>query len=824
MLSRPLLIGVVPLVLVAACACGPIIAEEDLEAQSSAVITHPVVRFDGGVLDPDPGDPPLADGRVYIKALGHRCLDIGGRDAWVPGRPVVLEDCTYGVSQRVRVRELDASHDIELRAGALCIGVRGQYVQRGQVLELQACNGKGQQRFAFDGDALLMGGQYDGIHVNRREVIERANGATLAGTPLVVGARHISDAEYLRFHAADGSQTRPHTGFVRVANETALEAALLRGWGTVVEVEPRAALVLTHGPLRVPPGTTLRGYRMQLDPGPTILFQPKVGSTKDDYYYAFDLENDARVTGLRLLGPSRGLTEKDEPRSTHGVRTIGYAGMFVDHTEMSEFSIAAVSADGHASSWPEECPSSYPSWPRLPAVQVSDNFFHHNVRWGGGYGVVVNHGAFVDIRENTAYANRHTIAAQGHVENGYVAEDNFVLSEYPDYSSLDYGPQNDFDIHGNKYDDGHWRGGYSGDYLEIGWNTFLGKDQLSFQSRGTPCRFHALHDNTFRRPKGSSLDDKDGAIRHLTEDPAKVAIYANEYEARDPTEDLGVGDFDGDGFADVFVGTGRAWYFSSGGKTEWRYLNRASEHARELRFGDFDGDGRTDVLGVSTFDGKRAIDISWGGVSTWEHITTIDVALSDIAVGDFDGDGHADIFFADGAQWTFASGKNWFRAPFDRTLTFLAFSNRRTENLRFGDFDGPNGVPDGKTDIFGVTANDRWQVVTSGVSTQWQDLAGAPGSDGVAGLFTGDFDGDGWADIGRLKSSAFPPIMQWEYSPKGRSAFVALRTAAAGEAFAAMGRFAGTAKTDVLLWDGRDVSIAFGGANPVTAWSGAHLK
>src|SRR5262249_43144418 len=38
--------------------------------------------------------------------------------------------------------------------------------------------------------------------------------------------------------------------------------------------------------------------------------------------------------------------------------------------------------------------------------------------------------------------------------------------------------------------------------------------------------------------------------------------------------DFGVGDFDGDGVDDLFLGTGAGWWFSAGGKTEWRFLNR----------------------------------------------------------------------------------------------------------------------------------------------------------------------------------------------------------------------------------------------------------
>jgi len=99
--------------------------------------------------------------------------------------------------------------------------------------------------------------------------------------------------------------------------------------------------------------------------------------------------------------------------------------------------------------------------------------------------------------------------------------------------------------------------------------------------------------------------------------------------------DLAVGDFDGDGLQDVFLGTGVAWYFSSGGQAEWRFLNRMPEHASQLLFGDFDADGRTDVLALH----GSSMEVSWAGLSPWQTINTTTFPLSDMAIGDFNDDG-----------------------------------------------------------------------------------------------------------------------------------------------------------------------------------------
>ena len=155
--------------------------------------------------------------------------------------------------------------------------------------------------------------------------------------------------------------------------------------------------------------------------------------------------------------------------------------------------------------------------------------------------------------------------------------------------------------------------------------------------RGTPCREMRFHNNLLLRPQSES-------VKTLTKFPncgsgfPRHCDYRNHYSSPDPTNDLAVGDFDGDGVDDIFVGTGVAWYFSSGGRAEWRFLNRMPERASELLFGDFDGDGRTDVMALH----NGVIDVSWAGGSRWQSINVTAWSLSDLAVGDFDGDGNDD--------------------------------------------------------------------------------------------------------------------------------------------------------------------------------------
>ena len=216
--------------------------------------------------------------------------------------------------------------------------------------------------------------------------------------------------------------------------------------------------------------------------------------------------------------------------------------------------------------------------------------------------------------------------------------------------------------------------------------------------------------------------------------------YANP--AYGPTV-LGVGDFDGDKADDLFLATGTAWYYSAGGKTEWRFLSPKTETIGQLLLGDFDGDGRTDV--VTLQDGKFMV--SWGGLSTWEllnpnptagRLTLLPSAVTAMAVGDFDGNKLADIFWADGQTWWVSYGGT---TAFQEVQT----SSFHRSDLRFGDFNG-----DGRTDVFGISNTD-WEVSYApssgqGLFSSWRPLR-ARLTNTVAGLVVADFNGDGHADV-----------------------------------------------------------------------------
>src|SRR5262245_47676108 len=173
------------------------------------LLTILVVGMLGGCTpESPPSRPPakadLVDRLFIIRALGNRCVDTGEPERIAEQTSVVIRACRDAPAQRFRLQEIaeadPVSHDFILMipGTSFCLGVSGNAVSAGRALEVQTCTGSSHQRFAFDGDALLVGVQNDGVRVSRDFAIEPRDANTNEGTPLVVGTREFSDAEYWR--------------------------------------------------------------------------------------------------------------------------------------------------------------------------------------------------------------------------------------------------------------------------------------------------------------------------------------------------------------------------------------------------------------------------------------------------------------------------------------------------------------------------------------------------------------------------------------------------------------------------------------------------
>ncbi|BCJ72588.1 hypothetical protein CS0771_21320 [Catellatospora sp. IY07-71] len=236
--------------------------------------------------------------------------------------------------------------------------------------------------------------------------------------------------------------------------------------------------------------------------------------------------------------------------------------------------------------------------------------------------------------------------------------------------------------------------------------------------------------------------------------PSVLQPFASGYS---PPDWAGVGDFNGDGRADI------AWYHESTGAVRVSFSNGSGMGSSVEWVSGF---GRPDWAGVGDFNGDGKDDLAW--YHTWKNGGEIDTLItgSDGAgpsvletfvqgygppdwagVGDFNGDGRADIA--------------WYEEWKDRTIT-LNFSDAagamessadwssghdRPDWASTGDYNG-----DGKADIawYHASRNDGEikVLVTDSAGTGpsgMQPFASGYGMPGWAGV--GDFNGDGRDDI-----------------------------------------------------------------------------
>ena len=793
------------------------------------------------VIDPTPDDPPpviLAAAEAPATALPVYIDDCTARGGPLP------DDVIERKLQRIVVEEINEFHEVLLRAGDKYIGVAGGALAEGAPLELQDYTGREGQIFALDGDSLIAvrySTDPDGVFVIRNWdfVVEVKNGRSLGGTPLVLGHRDLNEREFWDFNSVDGSYRAPTSGFVRVPQEEMdFFVALAKAhWGSVVQIAPDHEIDLSlSDSLGIPAGVTIRGNRRGLDQGARFSSEQDT----DDGLQLFGGGDFVRITGVQLVGPSR---SKSAPMGYKGFSVNDRFATIIDHSRLEGFPTAAVEVAGDTRSW--RCPD--PAWPPRPEkVQVVRNFIHHNTRSGLGYAVSVGGDGFAGIVGNTFMMNRHAIAADGTALSGYRARYNLVLSNVPSYGRFESREQADFDMHGSD-SSSHHTGGIGGGEVVIERNTFLGSDRQNYDLRGKACGQHRFVSNVSEQGHGPALrwyvpqitipfapellkercrleleppESATEPLPHLalcgfqdnppSDPPAWLDVEGNRFNADNPTDRLGVGDFDGDGRDDLFLATGQAWYVSPAGLTEWRQINEQTDPLPALRFGDFDRDGRTDVL---TKHGS-AIVVSWAGQSDWEEINASSHSVNDYAIGDFDGDRRSDIFYANGSEWFVSYGAVGPFVPY-------ATSSYRVTNLRFGDFDA-----DKKTDVFGVESG-QWSIVPGGTNT-WIPLRPSL-EDNVSRLVVRDFDGDGRADVAGSQRVGIAQIWIWRISRSGVTGWTDTHVGRVPVHDApAIGRFDETPGADPLVWGSsakrRALFIVSSATGDDVRWSWGEMK
>ena len=214
---------------------------------------------------------------------------------------------------------------------------------------------------------------------------------------------------------------------------------------------------------------------------------------------------------------------------------------------------------------------------------------------------------------------------------------------------------------------------------------------------------------------------------------------------------LAIGDFNGDGKADVaVVATGGLLYLylNSGNgsltlsKTVYTYAD-CSSLGSPVAVADFNRDGKLD-LALSVNNQLQILFGNGKGAFSAGPITDLNVSQS-LALGDFDGDGDADL-----ATWAYDSGSVYVQVAYgDGTGNFPKIVETELPGtylnlVTFGDVND-----DGKTDIIALSGTKKEAYIYAGSSTRQFTTHStvALANCGVDGALVADFDGNGTNDV-----------------------------------------------------------------------------
>jgi hypothetical protein len=311
------------------------------------------------------------------------------------------------------------------------------------------------------------------------------------------------------------------------------------------------------------------------------------------------------------------------------------------------------------------------------------------------------------------------------------------------------------------------RAGVQSWYFE---NAFQYRNDHAIKIRGTPKLEINIGDNIF--PHDGLEDDwGDDAIHIRDREDIGDTIHLrprNVIEV-DTYGRYGVCDFDADGIDDLFLATGKSWWFSSRGEFPWSFLIARRPRIEQLRLGYFDDDLKCDVLTQS--------DDEWvfssGGTGPWTGIGRFGTALDRAVFGQFDPE-HRDNRPGATRRTTHAfrrlSSGQWQVTPLTDPPDWrnVERSQLQMSALRFGDFTG-----DGVTDVLGVIG-DRWAISES-ARGNWTQLNPTLGDD-VGKLLIADLNHNNIDDLLKLTTNTVRISQQrvrvtytWYVSDDGRS-------------------------------------------------------
>ncbi|MCK8523281.1 right-handed parallel beta-helix repeat-containing protein [Aquimarina sp. D1M17] len=203
------------------------------------------------------------------------------------------------------------------------------------------------------------------------------------------------------------------------------------------------------------------------------------------------------------------------PGVTDGILICGYNNLTVENCEISGWSQAGIhlkNSTGH---------------------KIINNYIHHNIRYGLGYGVSFNttETATTDglVSCNSFEYNRHDIAGSGHENESYEASYNIV--GYGGQPSWTYS----FDMHGKAEYDSLCPDKRAGNTIEIHHNKFNNRLIPAFRIRGIPVGEVYIHNNSFAQENECDAI-KQSVCTHLQSEFINLRIENNTYAS----DELGI--------------------------------------------------------------------------------------------------------------------------------------------------------------------------------------------------------------------------------------------------------------------------------------------
>ena len=237
---------------------------------------------------------------------------------------------------------------------------------------------------------------------------------------------------------------------------------------------------------------------------------------------------------------------------------------------------------------------------------------------------------------------------------------------------------------------------------------------------------------------------------------------------------VGVGDFDGNGLADVLLhnqSTGEvgAWLLQPGGAPNgWKSMGAAPASAwKVVGVGDFDGNGLADVLLHNQSSGEVGAWLlqSGGAPNGWKTMGAAPASTwTVVGVGDFDGNELSDVLLhnqtsGEVGAWLLQGGgaaNGW--------KTMGAAPAKTWKVAGVGDFDG-NGLSDVLLHNQSSGEVGAWLLQSGGAANGWKTMGGAPATMWkVVGV--GDYDGNGLSDV-LLHNQTSGDVGAWLLQPAG---------------------------------------------------------